>query len=163
MGCTSKKSIPLNQLKDNTDLKDEELDLELHDIEKQGESKHPNIEIKSFENKEKEEDNYYKYNLNDLISVNDSKMKVKRIENFEDESDSESSNENDVDNEILENNEQEEINENEKEIINDNKNEENHINQMLNDNDKKPEDKKPPNIEKLKKKGKERVEINLFS
>jgi hypothetical protein len=32
-----------------------------------------------------------------------------------------------------------------------------------NNDDKKPEDKKPLNIEKLKKKGKEKIEINLFN
>ena len=40
---------------------------------------------------------------------------------------------------------------------------ENKINKIIKDENKLPEDKKPPNLEKLKKKGKEKVEINLFN
>ena len=96
MGCTSEKSIPIGIIKGDSNIIDTEINIDLHDIEKQGESKHPQIEEQNLENVENEENNYYNYKLDDLISVNDSKMKVKRIENFDDdndESDNESSNE----------------------------------------------------------------------
>ena len=168
MGCSGEKSVPINIIEKNPDLGNSELDLDLHDIEKQGEGKHPMIEDKNEEKIEKEIDDYYKYNLNDLISVNSSKMKVKRIENFDDEDDSDDESENSNEN-IKENNFDEnkkniinEVNENEENIDN-NKNDENKVEMSIKNEDKKPEDKKPPNIQKLKKKGKEKIEINLFN
>ena len=172
MGCSSEKSVPINIIEKNQDLGNSELDIDLHDIEKQGEGKHPKIEEKNDEKIEKEVDDYYNYNLNDLISVNSSKMKVKRIENFDDdndESDNESSNEGNEDNNSIENKNQEniedKIDEKENKIPNNNQNNDNDIKINMDKNNvfKKPEDKKPPNIEKLKKKGKEKIEINLFN
>ena len=146
MGCSGEKSVPINIIEKNPDLGNSELDLDLHDIEKQGEGKHPMIEDKNEEKIEKEIDDYYKYNLNDLISVNSSKMKVKRIENF-DENKKNIINEMNQNEENIDNNKNDEI----KEDIN------------LKNEEKKPEDKKPPNIQKLKKKGKEKIEKNLFN
>ena len=172
MGCTSEKSIPIGIIKSDSNIIDTEINIDLHDIEKQGESKHPQIEEQNLENVENEENNYYNYKLDDLISVNDSKMKVKRIENFDDdndESDNESSNEGNEDNNSIENKNQEniedKIDEKENKIPNNNQNNDNDIkiNMDKNNDDNKPEDKKPPNIEKLKKKGKEKIEINLFN
>ena len=167
MGCSSEKSVPINIIEENQDLGNSELDFDLHDIEKQGEGKHPKIEDKNDEKIEKEIDDYYNYNLNDLISVNNSKMKVKRIENFDDDDsddESEISDENIKENNIDENknNIKNEVNDNE-ENINNNENEENKEDIKIPNEDKKPEDKKPPNIQKLKKKGKEKIEINLFN
>ena len=167
MGCSSEKSVPINIIEENQDLGNSELDFDLHDIEKQGEGKHPKIEDKNDEKIEKEIDDYYNYNLNDLISVNNSKMKVKRIENFDDDDSddkSEISDENNKENNIDENknNIKNEVNDNE-ENINNNENEENKEDIKIPNEDKKPEDKKPPNIQKLKKKGKEKIEINLFN
>ena len=166
MGCSSEKSVPINIIEENQDLGNSELDFDLHDIEKQGEGKHPKIEDKNDEKIEKEIDDYYNYNLNDLISVNNSKMKVKRIENFDDDDsddESEISDENIKENNIDENknNIKNEVNDNE-ENINNNENEENKVDVKIPKEDKKPEDKKPPNISKLKKKGKEKAEIKLF-
>ena len=168
MGCSSEKSVPINIIEENQDLGNSELDFDLHDIEKQGEGKHPKIEDKNGEKIEKEIDDYYNYNLNDLISVNNSKMKVKRIENFDDGDDSDDESENSNEN-IEENNFDEnkknvikEVNENEENIDN-NKNDEIKEDFKIKNEDKKPEDKKPPNIQKLKKKGKEKIEINLFN
>ena len=168
MGCSGEKSVPINIIEKNSDLGNSKLDLDLHDIEKQGEGKHPMIKEKNNEKIEKEIDDYYKYNLNDLISVNSSKMKVKRIENFDDEDDSDDESENSKEN-IKENNFDEnkknvikEVNENEENIDN-NKNDEIKEDINLKNEEKKPEDKKPPNIQKLKKKGKEKIEINLFN
>ena len=168
MGCTSEKSIPINIIEKHPDLGNSELDIDLHDIEKQGESKHPQIEEKNVETVEKEKDDYYNYNLNDLISVNSSKMKVKRIENFDDGDDSDDESENSNEN-IQESNSNEnkeniikEVNENEENIIN-NEKEENKVDTIIKNEDKKPEDKKPPNLEKLKKKTKEKIEIKLFN
>ena len=170
MGCTSEKSIPINLIQDRRDT---EIYLDLQDIEKQGESKHPKSEMQNSENIEVEENNYYNYNLNDLISINTSKMQVKRIENFDDDEDDESddeknSDENNEENNVSENKIEDKIIKEEKE--NDNINDvdgkeidENKINKIIKDENKLPEDKKPPNLEKLKKKGKEKVEINLFN
>ena len=172
MGCTSEKSVPINMIKKYSDISDNEINIDLHDIEKQGESKHPKIEEKNLENIEIEENNYYNYNLDELISVNTSKMRVKRIENFDndesdDESDNESSNGSVEENKSIETDEKENINnhidENENKMIENNTNDKNKMNKAKNREDKKPEDKKPPNIEKLKKKGKEKIEINLFN
>ena len=169
MGCTSEKSIPIGIIKNDSNIINTEINIDLHDIEKQGESKHPQIEDQNFENIENEEINYYNYNLDDLISVNDSKMNVKRIENFDDddndESENESSSEKNEENNSIENNNQEKIvndvNENENKIPDNNQNNDIQINTDKTNEDKKPEDKKPPNIEKLKKKGK--IQINLFN
>ena len=171
MGCTSEKSIPVEILnKRQKLLTDENIMLDLHDIEKQGESKHPQ---KEFNDEEiQDEKNYYNYNLNDLVLVNNTKMTVKRIENFEDDDeDDESDDDNDTNK--LENIEEEKKEEENTDDKNSNDNKEdsivqkreevNNINNILEDeNDKKPEDKKPPNIEKLRKKGKEKQEINFF-
>ena len=95
MGCTSEKSIPVDILnKRQKLLTDENIMLDLHDIEKQGESKHPQ---KEFNDEEiQDEKNYYNYNLNDLVLINNTKMTVKRIENFEDDDeDDESDDDND--------------------------------------------------------------------
>ena len=58
MGCSSEKSVPINIIEKNQDLGNSELDIDLHDIEKQGEGKHPKIEEKNDEkineNKQKE-------------------------------------------------------------------------------------------------------------
>ena len=172
MGCTSEKSIPTMALnKRQTLLIDENIIFDLHDIEKQGESKHPQKEI----NEEIEEKNYYNYNLNDLVLVNKSKMTVKRIENFEDDDSDDNDGSDDNNNQLKnieeENNEEEELNEdnknnivnNEHEIVqNDKENKINIINKLDDEGDKKPEDKKPPNIEKLRKKGKEKQQITLI-
>ena len=168
MGCSGEKSVPINIEEKNQDLGNSDLDLDLHDIEKQGEGKHPQIKEKYEEKIEKEVDDYYNYNLNDLISVNNSKMKVKRIENFDGEDDSDDESENSKEN-IKENNPDEnknniinEVNENEENISGIEK-EENKVDVKIEKEEKKPEDKKPPNIQKLKKKGKEKIEINLFN
>ena len=165
MGCTSEKSIPINLIQDRRDT---EIYLDLQDIEKQGESKHTKSEIQNSENIEVEENNYYNYNLNDLISINTSKMQVKRIENFDDDEDDESDDENNEGNNVSENKIEDKTIKEEKE--NDNINgvdgkeiDENKINKIIKDENKLPEDKKPPNLEKLKKKGKEKFEINLFN
>ena len=170
MGCTSEKSVPINMIKKYSDISDNEINIDLHDIEKQGESKHPKIEEKNLENIEIEENNYYNYNLDELISVNTSKMRVKRIENFDDDDESdndESSNESVEENKSIETDEKENINnhidENEKKMIENNSTDKNKMNMTKSRENKKPEDKKPPNIEKLKKKGKEKIEINLFN
>ena len=165
MGCTSEKSIPINIINKYSDINDTEINLDLHDIEKQGESKHPKIEINNGENIENEENNYYNYNLNDLISVNESKMQVKRIKNFEDddESESENENENESSNGNSEENKSKEDEDQNNKIIDNDEIKENKINIDGDNEDKKPEDKKPPNIEKLKKKGKEKIEIKLFN
>ena len=163
MGCTSEKSIPINIINKYSDINDTEINLDLHDIEKQGESKHPKIEINNGENIENEENNYYNYNLNDLISVNESKMQVKRIENFEDDDESESENESESPNGNSEGNKSIEDEDQNNKIIDNDEIKENKINIDGDNEDKKPEDKKPPNIEKLKKKGKEKIEIKLFN
>ena len=150
-------------------ITDSNIELDLNDIEKQGESKHPQRVIIN-DNKIEEEKNYYNYNLNDLILVNKTKMTVKRIENFDDDDDDDDDSESEEDNKNLENKEEEnneDDNEN-KEVDNFEQNEDlkenknNNINEIGDDDDKKPEDKKPPNIEKLKKKGKEKKEISIF-
>ena len=64
MGCTSEKSIPINPIKKDSNITDNDIEFDLHDIEKQGESKHPKIEIKNNENIE-QDNNYYNYNVND--------------------------------------------------------------------------------------------------
>ena len=169
MGCTSEKSIPVEILNKRQKLLTEEnIMLDLQDIEKQGESKHPQ---KEFNDEEiQDEKNYYNYNLNDLVLVNDTKMTVKRIENFEDDDDDDESDDNDDDNKLEHIDEEE--NTDDKNNI-DNKedsivqkreevNNANNIYKLEDENDKKPEDKKPPNIEKLRKKGKEKQEINFF-
>ena len=173
MGCTSEKSIPVDILnKRQKLLTDENIMLDLHDIEKQGESKHPQ---KEFNDEEiQDEKNYYNYNLNDLVLINNTKMTVKRIENFEDDDeDDESDDDNDSNKlENIEEEKKEEENIDDK-ISNDNKedrivqkreevNNINNIYKLEDENDKKPEDKKPPNIEKLRKKGIEKQEINFF-
>ena len=167
MGCTSEKSIPELNRNKKALITDSNIELDLNDIEKQGESKHPQRVIIN-DNKIEEEKNYYNYNLNDLILVNKTKMTVKRIENFDDDDDDDS--ESEEDNKNLENKEEEnneDDNEN-KEVDNFEQNEDlkenknNNINEIGDDGDKKPEDKKPPNIEKLKKKGKEKKEISIF-
>ena len=163
MGCTSEKCIPelsLNKINKYI-ITDGNIELDLQDIEKQGESNHPQKEINNNEEIE-EEINFYNYNLNDLILVNNTKMTVKRIENFEDDEDEDEDNddEDDEDNqnkvEIKLENIKEENNENEKNgDINEevNINEEKEKNIPLTENcEKKPEDKKPPNVEKLRKK-----------
>ena len=168
MGCTSEKSIPELNRNKKALITDSNIELDLNDIEKQGESKHPQRVIIN-DNKIEEEKNYYNYNLNDLILVNKTKMTVKRIENFDDDDDDDDS-ESEEDNKNLENKEEEnneDDNEN-KEVDNFEQNEDlkenknNNINEIGDDGDKKPEDKKPPNIEKLKKKGKEKKEISIF-
>ena len=167
MGCTSEKSIPELNRNKKALITDSNIELDLNDIEKQGESKHPQRVIIN-DNKIEEEKNYYNYNLNDLILVNKTKMTVKRIENFDDDDDDDS--ESEEDNKNLENKEEEnneDDNEN-KEVDNFEQNEDlkenknNNIDEIGEDDDKKPEDKKPPNIEKLKKKGKEKKEISIF-
>ena len=171
MGCTSEKSIPVSSIYNNKKLLTEDnIIIDLHDIEKQGESKHPQKEINIEEIQE--EKNFYNYNLNDLVLVNNTKMTVKRLENFvdDDDDDEESDDDNELENIEEENNDEENINNennnNERNDNDENKNvlneEENNINKIEDKSEKKPEDKKPPNIEKLKKKGKEKKEINFF-
>ena len=41
MGCTSEKSIPVNSNKKNEKISDDNIEIDIHDIEQQGESKHP--------------------------------------------------------------------------------------------------------------------------
>ena len=167
MGCTSEKSIPINPIKKDSNITDNDILLDLHDIEKQGECKHPKIEIKNNENKE-QEINYYNYKENDLISVNDSKMIVKRIENFDDDEDDESDSEEQNDKEINDINEKNnsDKNEEEEEQVDDNVNgsesKEKEINFDEDNSNKKPEDKKPPDLKKLKKMAKEKIEINII-
>ena len=165
MGCTSEKCIPdpnHNNKKKSLE-KEDNIELDLNDIEKQGESKHPQRIIINNNNIEEEEKNYYNYNLKDLIPINKTKMTVKRLENFDEDDDDES--ENEEGNNNLENIKEDNNDENENENVqNENvQNENNNINEMEEDEDeKKPEDKKPPNIEKLKKKGKDKKDIVLF-
>ena len=169
MGCTSEKCIPesnFNKKNKYLIITDGNIELDLQDIEQQGESKHPQKEINNNEEIE-EQKNFYNYNLNDLILVNNTKMTVKRIEYFEDDDDDddEDDDENKDENKQLENI-KEENNEDEKQLENDEEikvNEEKDKNiSLIEDSEKKPEDKKPPNIEKLRKKGKEKKEINFF-
>ena len=170
MGCTSEKSISVNSNKKNEKISDDNIEIDIHDIEQQGESKHPQKMVENNTNEE-EEKNYYNYKLNDLQLVNKSKMRVKRIENFEDDDDdddkseSENSNSKNLKN-IKEENDEIEDDEIEKgngDEMKENMNQMNDIPKMGNELEKKvPEDKKPPNISKLKKKGKEKAEIKLF-
>ena len=170
MGCSSEKCITEYSNKNNEPLiSDDNIEINIHDIEQQGESKHPQKIVVNNTNEE-EEKNYYNYNLNDLVLVNKTKMTVKRIENFDDdddddESESEDSNSKNLkgikeENDEIENDEIEKGNGNE---IQENINKMNNIPKIDNEMEKKmPEDKKPPNISKLKKKGKEKAEIKLF-
>ena len=169
MGCSSEKYITEYSNKNNEPLiSDDNIEINIHDIEQQGESKHPKKIVVN--NTNEEEKNYYNYNLNDLVLVNKTKMTVKRIENFDDdddddESESEDSNTKNLkgikeENDEIENDEIEKGNGNE---IQENINKMNNIPKIDNEMEKKvPEDKKPPNISKLKKKGKEKAEIKLF-
>ena len=169
MGCSSEKSIAEYSNKNKEQLiSDDNIEINIHDIEQQGESKHPKkIVVNNI--KEEEEKNYYNYNLNDLVLVNKTKMTVKRIENFDDdddddESESEDSNSKNL-KDIKEENDEIENDEIEKggNEIQENINKMNNIPKIGNEMEKKvPEDKKPPNISKLKKKGKEKAEIKLF-
>jgi hypothetical protein len=174
MGCSSEKCIPVskytNKNKKSTIITEDNIEIDLHDIEKQGESKHPQREINNKDNIEEENNNYYNYNLNELIPINQTKMTVKRLENFEDDEDESESEENKNNLENIEeeksDNENGELDEENNQIeknrkINDEQ-EKNNISKFEEDEDKKPEDKKPPNIQKLKKKGKQKKEINLF-
>ena len=178
MGCTSEKYIHeshfnKNQKYNNTD---DNIEIDLHDIEKQGEGKHPQKEI-NINDEDQPESNYYNYNLKDLTLVNDSKMTVKRIDNFDDdddeeESESDSNNEeNNAQNIKEENNNTDNFDDNNKNVeekikqdenININEEKENQKIKIQEDIDKMPEDKKPPNIKKLRKKGKDKKEINIF-
>ena len=170
MGCSTEKSIAEYSNKNKEQLiSDDNIEINIHDIEQQGESKHPKKIVVNNTNEE-EEKNYYNYNLNDLVLVNKTKMTVKRIENFDDdddddESESEDSNSKNLkdikeENDEIENDEIEKGNCNE---IQENINKMNNIPKIDNEMEKKmPEDKKPPNISKLKKKGKEKAEIKLF-
>ena len=169
MGCSSEKSIAEYSNKNKEQLiSDDNIEINIHDIEQQGESKHPK-KIVVNNTKEEEEKNYYNYNLNDLVLVNKTKMTVKRIENFDDdddddESESEDSNSKNL-KDIKEENDEIENDEIEKggNEIQENINKMNNIPKIDNEMEKKiPEDKKPPNISKLKKKGKEKAEIKLF-
>ena len=169
MGCSTEKSIAEYSNKNKEQLiSDDNIEINIHDIEQQGESKHPKKIVVN--NTNEEEKNYYNYNLNDLVLVNKTKMTVKRIENFDDdddddESESEDSNSKNLkdikeENDEIENDEIEKGNGNE---IQENINKMNNIPKIDNEMEKKmPEDKKPPNISKLKKKGKEKAEIKLF-
>ena len=166
MGCTSEKSIPINPINKDSNITDNDILSDLHDIEKQGECKHPKIEIKNNENKE-QEINYYNYKENDLISVNDSKMIVKRIENFDDDEDDESDSEEQNDKDINYINEKinPEKNEEEEQVDDSAKGSESKEKEINFDTDnanKKPEDKKPPDLKKLKKITKEKIEINII-
>ena len=166
MGCTSEKSIPINPINKDSNITDNDILSDLHDIEKQGECKHPKIEIKNNENKE-QEINYYNYKENDLISVNDSKMIVKRIENFDDDEDDESDSEEQNDKDINYINEKinPEKNEEEEQVddsANGSESKEKEINFDADNANKKPEDKKPPDLKKLKKITKEKIEINII-
>ena len=169
MGCSTEKSIAEYSNKNKEQLiSDDNIEINIHDIEQQGESKHPKKIVVNNTNEE-EEKNYYNYNLNDLVLVNKTKMTVKRIENFDDDDDDESESEDsnsknlkDIkeENDEIENDEIEKGNGNE---IQENINKMNNIPKIDNEMEKKvPEDKKPPNISKLKKKGKEKAEIKLF-
>ena len=170
MGCSTEKSIAEYSNKNKEQLiSDDNIEINIHDIEQQGESKHPQKIVVNNTNEE-EEKNYYNYNLNDLVLVNKTKMTVKRIESFDDdddddESESEDSNSKNLkdikeENDEIENDEIEKGNGNE---IQENINKINNIPKIDNEMEKKmPEDKKPPNISKLKKKGKEKAEIKLF-
>ena len=169
MGCSTEKSIAEYSNKNKEQIiSDDNIEINIHDIEQQGESKHPKKIVVNNTNEE-EEKNYYNYNLNDLVLVNKTKMTVKRIENFDDDDDDESESEDsnsknlkDIkeENDEIENDEIEKGNGNE---IQENINKMNNIPKIDNEMEKKmPEDKKPPNISKLKKKGKEKAEIKLF-
>ena len=95
MGCTSEKCIPESNFNKNKKssniITDDNFVIDLHDIEKQGESKHQKIEININNEDIKPENNYYNYDLKDLTLVNNSKMIVKRIENFDDDDDDDES------------------------------------------------------------------------
>jgi hypothetical protein len=154
MGCSSEKCITEYSNKNKEPLiSDDNIEINIHDIEQQGESKHPQKIVVNNTNEE-EEKNYYNYNLNDLVLVNKTKMTVKRIENFDDdddddESESEDSNSKNLkdikeENDEIENDEIEKGNGNE---IQENINKMNNIPKIDNEMEKKmPEDKKPPII-----------------
>ena len=170
MGCTSEKFISESSFNKNNKyliITDGNFELDLQDIEQQGESKHPQKEINNNE-KIEEEKNFYNYNLNDLALVNNTKMSVKRIENFEDDDeDDDEEDEDDDENKdgnkkLEENNEEEKKIENEEEINVDEERERERNKSLTEDCEKMPEDKKPPNIEKLRKKGKEKKVINFL-
>ena len=147
MGCSSEKCIPESKytIKNKKSIITEDnIEIDLHDIEKQGESKRPQREINNNDNIEEENNNYYNYNVNELVPINQTKMTVKRLENFEDDDEDESESEENKNN--LQNIEEEKSD----------------GSKFEEEEDKKPEDKKPPNIQKLKKKGKQKMEINLF-
>ena len=107
MGCSGEKSVPIltinNPNKKLNMINDDNIELDLNDMEQQGERSHPQKEMINDINII-EEPNYYNYNLDDLIPVNTSKMTVKRIEYFDDD-ESESESEDDKENEREENNE----------------------------------------------------------
>ena len=107
MGCSGEKSVPIltinNPNKKLNMINDDNIELDLNDMEQQGERSHPQKETINDINII-EEPNYYNYNLDDLIPVNTSKMTVKRIEYFDDD-ESESESEDDKENEREENNE----------------------------------------------------------
>ena len=171
MGWTNEECISEQNQNGNKKLvvDDNIFQLDLNDIEKQGESKNPQ-RIKINNNNDIEEENYYNYNLNDLVPINKTKMTVKRIENFDDvDDDDENESESEEDNQNLEKIKEEnndDVNENENieqnENIKENKDNNNNFNEIGKEEDKKPEDKKPPKIEKLKKKGKDKKDIILF-
>ena len=176
MGCTSEKYIHESYINKNEKhiITDDNIEIDLHDIEKQGESKHPQKEININDEEAQQENNYYNYNLKDLTLVNDSKMTVKRIDNFDDDDESESDSnseennsqkikeENNNDDNFDDNNKNEEGKIKQDENFNINEEKENQKIKMQEDIEKKPEDKKPPNIKKLRKKGKDKKEINIF-
>ena len=90
MGCSTEKSIAEYSNKNKEQLiSDDNIEINIHDIEQQGESKHPKKIVVN--NTNEEEKNYYNYNLNDLVLVNKTKMTVKRIENFDDDDDDDES------------------------------------------------------------------------
>ena len=174
MGCSSEKCIPESKynIKDKKSIITEDnIEIDLHDIEKQGESKHPQREINNHDNIEEENNNYYNYNINELVPINQTKMTVKRLDNFEYDDEDESESEENKNN--LQNIEEEKSDDENGELDEENnqieknkrinvEQEKNNISKFEEEEDKKPEDKKPPNIQKLKKKGKQKMEINLF-
>ena len=146
MGCSSEKVLTENDYSKNKGQRNNSgSDIDLNDIENQGESKHEeSIKINNISNNNEEiVDNYYNYNLNDLKLVDDNKMKVKRIENIDDsdssEEDNDGNSENNKDINIEEQIEKIKKLGNIPEITNNNCNR------------NEPEDKKPPNLEKLRK------------
>ena len=68
MGCTAELSTSINIVRKIKDKNGNYMNIDLQDTRKQGEVNHPNKESNNVENEE--ENNYYNYNLDELIFDN---------------------------------------------------------------------------------------------